>query len=99
MISRKRNIDTSSTQSVEEPTETSEKDSEGTLIQEKYDQIERGMTYPEIVEIIGSEGELVVGPDPYKVRQVRKTQFYWLDAEPHLKGVKFTFVDGRLTSK
>ena len=65
-----------------------------------YTQIREGMTYPEVVAIIGEEGERTasVSLDGKKLTPAASKKTYsWENAD----GSKFvaTFIDGKLTTK
>ncbi|AXI29486.1 hypothetical protein CIB87_10865 [Priestia megaterium] len=57
---KKETTDSSNaTEATNSDTETTESTDDGVLTKEKFEQIKDGMTYEEVVKIIGSEGELL----------------------------------------
>jgi len=78
--------------------EKSESVPDGQITLEKFEQVEHGMSYEEVADIIGSEGELVSesgekGTDLYTV------MYEWTEADEGFGNANFMFEDGTLTSK
>ncbi|SDI19810.1 Beta-lactamase inhibitor (BLIP) [Alteribacillus persepolensis] len=82
----------------ESTSEDSAETEKGLLTEEKFEQIQSGMTYDEVVEIIGSEGELIseTGEEGTEFH----TEMYMWDATDSVLGnANFTFQGSELTSK
>lgn len=66
----------------------------------KFDQLQKGMTYEEIVDIIGEEGTVVSdsSTDEEKDGETKTTVvFEWKNGD--FSGMRVSFKDGRLTEK
>lgn len=72
-------------------------DNEGILTAEKFAQIQIGMTYEEVVDIIGTEGTVIsesgTKGDPYH------TVIYEFETDGRLAAANMTFQDGKLINK
>ena len=68
---------------------------EGCATMDKFNQIEIGMTYDEVVDIVGSEGTLMseAGSDEYKV-----SIYYWYSVT-HIANMNVSFENGVVTGK
>lgn len=68
---------------------------EGYATKEKFDQIEIGMTYDEVADIVGSEGTLMseAGIEEYKV-----SIYYWYSVS-HLANMNVSFENGVVVGK
>lgn len=67
----------------------------GTATKEKFDQIERGMTYEAVVEIMGSEGELL---SSLELMDMPTTIYYWY-GEDGISNANVTFQNNSMVSK
>jgi hypothetical protein len=65
----------------------------------KFDQLRNGMTYEEIVEIVGEEGAAVSdsSPEAEQDGDTRTLVFEWKNGD--LSGMKISFKDGKLIEK
>jgi len=74
-----------------------EKADEGTLTKEKFEQIKEGMTYEEVVAIIGSEGTVMseIGEKGTKFHTV----VFEFETDGFLSSATIMFQGGRLTNK
>lgn len=80
----------------EEPAEA-ETAEEGVLTTEKYDQIKNGMTYEEVVAIIGSEGQ-IMSETGEKGTDFHTVMYEW-ETDGFLSSANFMFQGGKLESK
>ncbi|SFP09349.1 DUF3862 domain-containing protein [Salibacterium halotolerans] len=71
---------------------------EGEITQEKFDSIESGMTYEEVVEIIGSEGE-VMSESGEEGSEFHTIMYSWETSDAFGGNANFTFQNGELTNK
>jgi outer membrane protein assembly factor BamE (lipoprotein component of BamABCDE complex) len=81
----------------ESKTKEKSADKEGVLTEEKFEKIKDGMTYEEVVEIVGSEGSLMSetgekGTDFHTV-------MYEFDTDGFLSNATMTFQGGKLMNK
>ncbi|WP_203363042.1 DUF3862 domain-containing protein [Bacillus sp. REN10] len=89
----------SKTEQSTDTNETTEVKKENTnkLTKEKFDKIEDGMTYEEVVKIVGSEGKLMSETgDPGTEFH---TQMYEFETDKAFTGANMTFQNGKLINK
>lgn len=78
--------------------EKSESVPDGQVTLEKFEQIEHGMSYEEVADLIGSEGELVSEAGE-KGTNLYTAMYEWGAADEGFGNANFMFEDGILTSK
>ncbi|MGX7596336.1 DUF3862 domain-containing protein [Planococcus plakortidis] len=81
----------------EEPAEEEAPADEGVLTSEKYDQITSGMSYEEVVEIIGSEGTVM--SETGEAGSEFHTVMYEWDTDGFMSAANFMFQGNKLQSK
>ena len=74
---------------------TSNKANDNKVTLEKFNKIKTGMTYEQVVEIIGEEGTLDSETELMNV----KTQIYHWYAKNHMSNAIITFSNNKVTSK
>ncbi|WP_018392482.1 DUF3862 domain-containing protein [Bacillus sp. 37MA] len=82
----------------EAPAETSEPAPKGVLTQDKFDQIKDGMSYEEVVGIIGSEGELLSETGEAGT-EFHTLMYQWTSSDTTFGNASFMFQGGKLISK
>lgn len=65
---------------------------------EKFNQIQTGMTYQEVVDIIGEEGTVLSETDIMNDKQYKTTMYYWY-AEDGISNANITIQGGKVISK
>lgn len=78
-----------------EPAET--EDTDGSLTKEKFDQIKEGMTYEEVVAIIGSEGTVL--SESGTPGDAYHTVIYEFETDGFMSSANMTFQGGKLMNK
>lgn len=65
---------------------------------EKFNQIQTGMTYQEVVDIIGEEGTVLSETDIMNDEQYKTTMYYWY-GEDGISNANVTIQGGKVISK
>lgn len=65
---------------------------------EKFNQIQTGMTYQEVVDIIGEEGTVLSESDIMNNEQYKTTMYYWY-GEDGISNANVTIQGGKVISK
>lgn len=79
--------------------ERAESENKPTISKDEFDSISTGMTYDEVVEVIGSEGEVLSEVDLDIGEQYKTIMYMWKGEGSLGANANITFQDGKVTAK